>query len=170
MLVHTCEEEIMFWHQAFGGLGFKNMKGLLQEFQRHMSYTMWKRCHKIIDESRSLTKGDMYFGWMIANWNDHLCQIKWNWPSVHLSAKNKKKIKEERLYFLNCLFSSTTLRTWAHHQVGGEHTFILQHSGHVYKVRRAFGVLEIQNKAKMPLLAVCLTLGRIKISLTVFNI
>lgn len=27
-----------------------------------MPYTMWKRCRKIIDEARSLAKGDMYFG------------------------------------------------------------------------------------------------------------
>lgn len=48
--------------QAFGRLGFKNTKGLLQEAHKHMSYTMWKRCHKIIGEGRSLAKGDVYFG------------------------------------------------------------------------------------------------------------
>lgn len=61
-LVRNCEEEMTFWSQAFGSLGFKNMKGLLQEAHTHMSYTMWKRCHKIIDEARSLAKGDMYLG------------------------------------------------------------------------------------------------------------
>jgi len=58
----TCEEEMTFWGQAFGSLGFKNMKGLLHKVHRHMSHTMWKRCHKIINEARSLATGDMYFG------------------------------------------------------------------------------------------------------------
>lgn len=101
---------------------------------------------------------------MIASWNDHLCQIRWNWPSAHLSAKNKK-IKEERLYLLTCQFSSTTLKTCAHHQIDDEHTLSLQHSGHIYKVRRAITVLEIQNKSKILLLTVCLRVDRITISL-----
>lgn len=57
-----CEGEMTFWIQEFGRLGFKNTKGSLQEVHRHMSYTMLKRCHKVIDEGRSLAKGDKCFG------------------------------------------------------------------------------------------------------------
>jgi len=60
----------------------------------------------------------------------------------------KNKIKEERLYFLNCQFGSTTLKTWAHYQVDSEHKLNFQHSGHLYKVSRATGVLKIRIKLK----------------------
>lgn len=86
-LVCTGEGGMTFWSQAFGRLGFKNTKGLLQEVHGHVSYTMWKRCHKIIDEGRSLAKGDTYFGgWLPAEMticvksnqtgHQYACQLK----------------------------------------------------------------------------------------------
>lgn len=65
-LVCTGEGEMTFWSQALGRMGFKNTKGLVLGVHGRVSYTMWKRCHKIIDEGRSLAKGDVFW-WMIAN-------------------------------------------------------------------------------------------------------
>lgn len=41
-LVLACEEEMMFWNQAFGSPGFKNIKRLLQEVHRHVLYNVEK--------------------------------------------------------------------------------------------------------------------------------
>lgn len=97
----------MLWSQALCSLGFKNVRGLLQEVQSHMSYTVWRSHRKIINEARSLTKGDMYFGeWLPSEMA--IC-VKSNWTGYQYTCQLKKK-KEERLYFLNCLSSSTAFK------------------------------------------------------------
>lgn len=73
-----------------------------------MSYTMWRRCHKVINEVRSLAKGDMYFG-ELSPAEMTIC-VKSN-QTGHQYTCQLKKIKEERPYFPNCKSSSTTSKT-----------------------------------------------------------
>lgn len=75
-----------------------------------MSYTMWRKCHKVIIEVRSLAKGDMYFG-ELSPAEMTIC-VKSNQTGHQYTCQlKKKKIKEERLYFPNCQSGSATLKT-----------------------------------------------------------
>lgn len=96
-----------------------------------MSYTMWRKCHKVIIEVRSLAKGDMYFG-ELSPAEMTIC-VKSNQTGHQYTCQlKKKKIKEERLFSkLSVQFCNLE-----NHQVGGEQALNLQQSGHPYQFRR----------------------------------
>lgn len=74
-----------------------------------MSYTMWRKCHKVIIEVRSLAKGDMYFG-ELSPAEMTIC-VKSNQTGHQYTCQLKKKKSRKKDYFPSCQSSSATLKT-----------------------------------------------------------
>lgn len=66
-----------------------------------MSYTMWRKCHKVIIEVRSLAKGDMYFG-ELSPAEMTIC-VKSNQTGHQYTCQPKKKSRKK-----DCIFQTVS--------------------------------------------------------------